>query len=66
MNERITITLEITKKCSANIQIQKAGTKVASQDAKTYPAYDLGVNYFQLPVNLRTTHKKRLVLIHHR
>jgi len=41
MNERISDTLEIVKKCPANIQIQTAGTKVASQDAKTFPAYDL-------------------------
>jgi hypothetical protein len=41
MNERIPVNLEIVMKCSANIQIQKAGTKVASQDAKTSPASDL-------------------------
>jgi len=42
MNERISVTLEIVKKCPANIQIQNAGTKVASQDAKSFPAADLG------------------------
>jgi hypothetical protein len=41
MNERIPVNLDIVMKCSANIQIQKAGTKVASQDAKTSPASDL-------------------------
>jgi hypothetical protein len=37
MNKRIPTNPEIVNTCSANIQIQKAGAKVTSQDAKPSP-----------------------------